>query len=144
MNKKILIIDDEPDIHTLLNHYLEKIEGIEILNAYSGEQGIEVYKNLMENGEKPSLVILDLNLSASDDIELIDLHRKGMDKKMDGVRTAKKIMEIDDKAVIWGYTAWFGTDWAEKLKELGVEKILEKPTPFSDFANMVEKFLKSR
>ncbi|MCD6573386.1 MAG: response regulator [Thermoplasmata archaeon] len=142
MNKKILIIDDEPDIHTLLNHYLEKIEGIEIINAYSGEEGLEIYKKLMEEGEKPSLVILDLNLSASDDITVIDLHRMGMGEKIDGVRTARELLKMDGNATIWGYTAWFGTEWAEKLKELGVEKILEKPTPFSDFAKMVKSFLK--
>ncbi len=141
MNKKILIIDDEPDIHTLLNHYLEKIGGVEIINAYSGEEGLEVYKKLMKKGEKPSLVILDLNLSASDDITIIDLHRMGIGEKIDGVKTAKELLKLDKDATIWGYTAWFGTEWAEKLKELGVEKILEKPTPFSDFAKMVEKFL---
>ena len=65
----------------------------------------------------------------------------GIDGRMDGVKAARKIMEMDSNATIWGYTAWFGTDWAEKLKELGIEKILEKPTPFSDFANMIEKFL---
>ena len=142
MNKKILIIDDEPDIHVLLNHYLEKIKGIEIINAYSGEEGLKIYKELMEKGEKPSLVILDLNLSASDDIATIDLHRAGMGERMDGVRTARELLKMDGSATIWGYTAWFGTEWAEKLRELGVEKILEKPTPFVDFAKMVERFLK--
>ncbi|MCD6474094.1 MAG: response regulator [Thermoplasmata archaeon] len=142
MSKKVLIIDDEPDIHSLLNHYLEKIEGIEIMNAYSGEEGLEIYKKLMEKGEKPSLVILDLNLSASDDIAVIDLHRAGMGERMDGVRVARELLKMDGSVTIWGYTAWFGTEWAEKLRELGVEKILEKPTPFADFAKMVERFLK--
>ena len=142
MNKKILIIDDEPDIHTLLNHYLKKIEGAEIINAYSGEEGIEVYKKLMKKDDKPALVILDLNLSASDDIEAIERHRLGIDKRMDGVKTAKEILKIDRNATIWGYTAWFDTRWADDLKKLGVKKITGKPTPFADFAKMVEKFLK--
>jgi len=142
VSKKVLIIDDEPDIHSLLNHYLEKIEGIEIINAYSGEEGLEIYRKLMKEGKKPSLVILDLNLSASDDIATIDLHRSGGGKRIDGVRTARELLKMDGSATIWGYTAWFGTEWAERLRELGVEKILEKPTPFPDFAKMVENFLK--
>ena len=107
-----------------------------------GEEGLEIYKKLMEKGEKPSLVILDLNLSASDDIAVIDLHRAGMGERMDGVRVARELLKMDGSVTIWGYTAWFGTEWAEKLRELGVEKILEKPTPFADFAKMVERFLK--
>ena len=70
VSKKILIVDDEPDIHTLLNHYLQKIEGVEIINALSGEEAIRIYKEMMERGDRPLLVILDLNLSASEFILL--------------------------------------------------------------------------
>ena len=142
MSKKILIIDDEADIHELLKTHLKKIGGTEIISAYSGEEGIKKYKELMERGEKPSLVIMDLNLSGKDSMDVIDLHKEGLDKKLDGVRTTDKILKMDPEAIIWGYTAWFGTDWAEKLREKGVKKIFGRVTPFKEFARMVEKFLK--
>jgi len=62
------------------------------------------------------------------------MHRIGIDKKMDGVKTVREILKIDKNATIWGYTAWADTQWADELKKLGVEKITGRPTPFSDFA----------
>jgi len=60
LNKKILIIDDEPDMHELLKIHLNKIEGVDIISAYSGEEGVKMYKEMHEKGERPALVIMDL------------------------------------------------------------------------------------
>lgn len=144
MKHKVLVVDDEPDIHELLRYYLGKIGDVEVISAYTGEEAINVYKKMMDSNEKPDIVIMDLNLSGTDDISSIEGHREGIDGKLDGVRTTKKILDMDKGAVIWGYTAWFDTDWSENLRKLGVEKMLRKPTPFSDFAKMVEKFLKEK
>ncbi|MCD6448615.1 MAG: response regulator [Thermoplasmata archaeon] len=141
MNKKILIVDDEPDMHDLLKTYLGKIEGVEIVSALSGEEGVEKYKELYEKGEEPALVVMDLNLSGRDEIDIIDLHKEGLDEKLDGVRATEQILKINPNANIWGYTAWFDTDWAEKLKNKGAKKIFGRTTPFKEFAKMVEKFL---
>jgi len=89
LSEKILIIDDEPDMHELLKVHLNKIDGVEILSAYSAEEGVKKYKELYEKGERPALVIMDLNLSGKEDIELIDLHKDGMDEKLDGVRATE-------------------------------------------------------
>lgn len=142
MNKKILIVDDERDIHELIKVHLQKMKGIEIVSAYSGEEAIEIYEKMLKRGEKPNLVIMDLNLSGKDEIEAICMHRDGKDRKLDGVRATRKIFNMDPKAIIWGYTAWFDTDWAERLKKLGVKKIFGRTTPFSEFAKMVISFLR--
>lgn len=142
--KKILIVDDEPDIHELLKIHLNKIKGVETISAYSGEEALRIYKELLEKGEEPALVIMDLNLAGKDDIETIDLHKEGLDEKLDGVRTTEKILQLNPKASIWGYTAWFDTDWAEKLMKKGAKKIFGRVTPFKEFAKMVEKFLMER
>lgn len=139
---KILLVDDEKDIHEIIKAHLEKIEGIEVLSAYTGEAGVAQYRELFEKGERPVMVIMDLNLSGGEDIQTIDLHMKGKDNKMDGVRAAREILAMDPEAAIWGYTAWFGTPWAEKLKDVGTQKVVERTLPFRDFAKMVEKFLK--
>ncbi len=136
MNKKILIIDDEPDMHELLKVHLNKIDGAEILSAYSAEEGVKKYKELYEKGEAPALVIMDLNLSGKEE-SIYD----EMPEEMDGVVATREILEIDPSAIIWGYTAWFGTKWAEKLKEAGVKRVVGRPLPFKDFAEMVEDFL---
>lgn len=57
MNKKVLIVDDEPHIRLLLEQTLEELEdeGVEILTADNGEDALETI-----NSEKPELVFLDV------------------------------------------------------------------------------------
>lgn len=57
MNKKILIVDDEPYVRTLLKRALEDLEdeGVELLVAGDGNEGLE-----MALHEKPDLMLLDV------------------------------------------------------------------------------------
>ena len=57
MNKKVLIVDDEPHIRLLMAQTLEELEdeGVEILIAENGEEAIETIQT-----EKPDLVFLDV------------------------------------------------------------------------------------
>jgi DNA-binding response OmpR family regulator len=57
MNKKILIVDDEPYIRLLLEQTLEDLEdeGVELLTADNGEEALDTIKT-----EKPELVFLDV------------------------------------------------------------------------------------
>ena len=137
---KVLIVDDEEDIQEILKKNFEG-EGIEVVSALSGEEGVVKYKELFEKDEEPSLVVMDLNL-AKKDMEDIDLHMNGKDERMDGVRATKEILKINPNAIIWGYTAWFGTRWAERLKEIGAQRIIDRMVSFKEFAIMVAKFLR--
>ena len=57
MNKKILIVDDEPHIRLLLEQTLEDLEdeGVQLLIADNGEEALDTIK-----AEKPDLVFLDV------------------------------------------------------------------------------------
>ncbi len=57
MSKKILIVDDEPNILILMEQTLEKLEeqGVELLTAQNGQEALEIIKL-----EKPELVFLDV------------------------------------------------------------------------------------
>ncbi|KAA0003770.1 MAG: hypothetical protein DRN33_03495 [Thermoplasmata archaeon] len=139
MNKIILVVDDEPMVHELLEINLGRIKTpVEIHNALTGEEGVELYKKLLAEGKKPDLVIMDLNLSGEDNMMAIENHMKGTGK-LDGVRTTEKILKIDPEARIWGYTAWFDTEWSEKLKEY-TDKVVGRITPFHEFSQMVDMF----
>ena len=52
--KKILVIDDEPDIVFLIKLILEK-EGYKVIEANSGSEGLKLAKK-----EKPDLILLDV------------------------------------------------------------------------------------
>lgn len=61
--KKILIIDDEPDILKFVSYNLEKT-GFKVVTANSGKEGISIATK-----EKPDLIILDVMMPGLDGIE---------------------------------------------------------------------------
>lgn len=64
MSEKILIVDDEEDILTLLEYNLEKA-GFEVISANDGPEAIELTKK-----KSPSLVILDIMLPSMEGTEV--------------------------------------------------------------------------
>lgn len=62
---KILIIDDESSIHTVLSAYL-KAEGYEFQSAYDGPTGLAAARSF-----KPDIIVLDVMLPGMDGIELL-------------------------------------------------------------------------
>lgn len=62
--KKILVIDDQPDNVFLLQDRLNK-EGINVLTAYDGMSGIEIAEN-----EQPDLILLDVMMPDLDGFEV--------------------------------------------------------------------------
>ena len=67
---KILVIDDEPSITTLVSAYL-KPEGYEVYTASDGNAGLKAVRAF-----KPDLVILDIMLPGMDGIELLSRLRR--------------------------------------------------------------------
>lgn len=62
--KKIVIIEDEPDILEVLSYNLKR-EGFIVLAAFDGDAGLSLVKK-----EKPDLVLLDLMLPGTDGIKI--------------------------------------------------------------------------
>jgi DNA-binding response OmpR family regulator len=63
--KKILLVDDEEGIQMLYREELEN-EGYEVISAYTGEEGIQKFKE-----ECPDLVILDIQMPGMNGIETL-------------------------------------------------------------------------
>lgn len=126
----MLVIDDEDTMQDLIRRNLERCKiPIIVYSALTGEEGVKKYKELMEKGRKPDLVIMDLNLTQ---------WGKG---KIDGVEATRRILKIDPNANIYGYTAWFATEWAYKLKEVGAKDVIERTILPSEFRKMIESIL---
>ncbi len=67
--KKILLVDDEPDIVEFLKYNLE-LQNFEVIVGYNGEEALQ------KLSEKPDLIVLDI-----------------MMPKLDGFETCKRIRE---------------------------------------------------
>jgi two-component system alkaline phosphatase synthesis response regulator PhoP len=68
---RILVIEDEPDIQTLLRFNLEK-EGHHVVVAGNGETGLHELRR-----QAFDLVLLDLMLPDRDGLEICNGHRQG-------------------------------------------------------------------
>lgn len=71
--RRILIIDDERELRTMLSSYLQA-EGFETLEAANGQQGLESAKKT-----EPDLVILDVGLPGIDGFEVLRRLRQRSD-----------------------------------------------------------------
>lgn len=70
MSKKILIVDDEPDIITFLSALLEE-NGYASVSAKDGTEGLELLRS-----ERPDLVLLDLMMPKKSGITMFQELRK--------------------------------------------------------------------
>lgn len=64
--KKILIVDDEPDILEILSYNLEK-EGYDVTTAHNGKAGIKMAKKV-----RPDLIILDIMMPKLNGLEVCE------------------------------------------------------------------------
>lgn len=124
MEKKytVLIVDDEPDIVSLLGLHL-KLNGYSIFQANNGVNGLEAAIH-----EKPDLIVLDV-----------------MMPEMDGFEVAKKLKEnpeTTDIPIIF-LTARTQTD--DKIKGLmaGADDYMIKPFDFEELELRIKRTLKS-
>ena len=67
---KVLIVDDEPQIRTLLKATLSRA-GYAVIEAANGREALSA-----KNIDKPDLVLLDLGLPDRDGLELVTLLRQ--------------------------------------------------------------------
>lgn len=90
MVKKILVVDDEKRILSLLDAYLEQ-QGFRVSTATNGKEALFVARH-----EKPDLIILDVMMPEMDGYEFMRQHRKERETPII-LLTAK--VEEDDKVI---------------------------------------------
>ncbi len=64
-NKKILIVEDEPDVVDLLSLQLKKAGGFTVISAHDGAEGVKKAR-----AEAPALIVLDLMLPRMPGLEV--------------------------------------------------------------------------
>ncbi len=101
---KILVIDDDSGIRSLIRDFLDK-KGYNVITASSAEEGLEKFKQ-----ERPILILLDIKLPG-----------------MDGVVTLKRIREIDEKVGVIMVTGVEDDEVLKEARSLGAYEYIVKP-----------------
>ena len=102
--KKILVIDDEPELLALMMELLTD-EGYQAFIAANGADGIRL--NELEN---PDLIVLDLRMP-----------------EMDGIETLRQIRKKDNKVKVVILTGYGSPDTIRDAADLNVSEYLSKP-----------------
>ncbi|GAB4516061.1 MULTISPECIES: response regulator [Flavobacteriaceae] len=118
--KKILIVDDEPNILMSLEYAFKK-KDFEVFIARDGTEAIEI-----SNREKPNLILLDI-----------------MMPEMDGYETLKQVKDNEDLAhtKIVFLSAKSKEKDVEKGLKMGADRYLTKPFSLKKVISEIEELL---
>jgi len=120
MAKKILVVDDEPDIIMMAEMRLEAA-GYEVIKAVDGQEGLDMAK-----AEAPDLIILDV-----------------MMPKMDGYKVCG-LLKADtryNKIPIIMFTAKAQDEDREMSKEVGANAYINKPLKADEMLTTIKELL---
>jgi len=114
MVKKILVVDDEPDVRNTVKTVLEK-NGFNVITAINAEEGFKKWQS-----EKPDLVLMDIMMPGTPVKDVIP--------KMKGAKIA--------------YLSVVRTSEAEKedlMKSKNIVDFIQKPFDINELAKKVKK-----
>ena len=119
-DKKILVIDDDPDILESISAVLSS-EGFNVLTAIDGKEGVEKFKS-----EKPDLVLCDMM----------------MEKVDAGSKVAEMIRKEDGKTPVYLLSS-IGNATAGNISvaDLGFTGVLQKPVDPDKLISQIKKTL---
>ncbi len=113
--KKVLLVEDEPDLLEIFSHMLSQYE---VLKAADGREAIELFKEHM-----PDVVLMDVELPG-----------------IDGVEATKRILSIKSDTKVIGITA-FASRRGKEMLEAGAVEVLKKPFRMHELLETVKKYL---
>lgn len=121
--KKILFVDDDEDIHVIVNMCLRDIPNVEIESALSGEEGLKKAMSF-----HPDLILLDV-----------------MMPQMDGIATlhAIKLIPTLAKTPVLFVTAKAQKEEIEAYFKYGIVDVIVKPFDPMTFADSVQTLWKN-
>lgn len=102
---KILIVDDSPLIHKMIQRTLDPLGFLIVGNAKNGREGVELFKSL-----NPDMVTMDITMPI-----------------LDGIEASAQIIKEDPIAKILMLSAMGDDDIKKQAKDKGVRHFITKP-----------------
>jgi PAS domain S-box-containing protein len=123
---RVLIVDDEEAIRALVEFTLERL-GYVVTQAESALEGVEIYRQKLEEGERFDAVILDLTLPGG----------------MGGKEALKKLIEIDPtvNAIVSSGYAMDAT--MSRYQDYGFRGVIAKPYEAAELGKIVHEVIAS-
>ena len=120
-NKRVLVVEDSPAMRQLIRFALNKVEGLEVLEANDGVDGLSKL-----TGKKFDLLVVDINMPIMDGLKLIDMVRKNEEHKNVPILIITTESAEEDR---------------QRAMALGVNEYLTKPVQSGQIVDSAKKLL---
>jgi PAS domain S-box-containing protein len=123
---RVLVVDDEEAIRTLVEFTLTRL-GYDVMQAETALEGVNIYREKLEKGERFDAVILDLTLPGG----------------MGGKEALKKLIEIDPtvNAIV---SSGYATDATmSRYQDFGFRGVIAKPYEAAELGKIVYEVISS-
>ena len=117
--RKILVIDDQPNVRALLDILLRQ-QGYDVVLADNGWKGLQLYRQ-----EHPAVILLDLNMP-----------------ELDGVAVLKQIRSVDLKQPVIVLTGDSTPEAERQVRALGVSEFILKGSSLHLLSDTLKRILK--
>lgn len=125
MTLRILIVDDEPAIHEVMDSYLRKfLDDYELITATTGSEAVEKAGTCINQGHPLDFVLMDLKMA-----------------EMNGLECTKTLTQMGVKNIHL-LTAYFDTDTLKDAVEVGAKGVLKKSEGFASVARKVANMVR--
>ncbi len=117
---KVLVIDDEPGIRSLLDTLLSR-KGYDVVLAESGQKGLECFRQ-----EHPDVLVLDLKMPG-----------------MDGLTVLRQIRSLDPIIPVIILTGAGTAETEQRVRAMGVTEYVEKEFSLHLLGDALKRLLKT-
>lgn len=125
MTLRILIVDDEPAIHEVMDSYLRKfLDDYELIKATSGTQAVEKARICIGQGHPPDFVLMDMKMP-----------------EMNGLECTRMLTEMG-VSNIHLLTAYFDSESLKQAVEVGAKGVLKKSEGLASIARKVANMVR--
>ncbi|MFV2082735.1 MAG: response regulator [bacterium] len=119
--RKVLLVDDNPDVLWLLNDLLRRSLEVEISTAQNGKVAVETAREV-----QPDLILMDLMMPVMNGLEAI--------REIKNDESIKKVPVV-------AFTALINTFQRDEVMKHGFVECLEKPLDFDQLKDMVFRYI---
>jgi DNA-binding response OmpR family regulator len=117
---KVLVIDDEPNVRTLIDILLSR-QGFDVVLADNGWKGLQLYRQ-----EHPDVIVLDLNMP-----------------ELNGVTVLKQIRTVDLRTPVIILTGDSSPETERHVRALGVSEFILKGSSLGFLGDTLKRLLKA-
>jgi CheY-like chemotaxis protein len=117
---KVLVIDDEPGIRSLLDTLLSR-KGYDVVLAENGQKGLECFRR-----DRPDVLVLDLKMPG-----------------MDGLTVLRQVRSLDPRMPVIILTGAGTPETEQRVRALGVTEYVEKEFSLHLLGDALQRLLKT-